>query len=230
MTMNERLNPPNEGPVPHIDLGGYVLGGLSPEEVATFEADLARNPALRSEAEDLADLPRLLALAALVDDEDDDVVPAPAQRVRTLTPKAAPKRQRPLWAAAAAVLLAVGAGAGFLASRQGTASADRQVAFALVEPANIPTATGSADLFRKPVGVGVRLKMSGLTPNEPGSRYECWWVGKNGRVSAGSFQVGPSGEADVVLNVAGSLDGPFKININRVVGTTESKVLTAEVV
>ena len=77
--------------------------------------------------------------------------------------------------------------------------------------------------------VGVRLTMTGLEPNEAGSRYECWWVGRNGKVSAGSFRVGPDGVVDVRLNVAGSLDGPVRINVNKVIATSETTVLTADV-
>jgi anti-sigma-K factor RskA len=232
MTMNEHLDSGSEGPVPHRDLGGFVLGGLTADDHARFEAELAHDSELQREVDELADLPRLLGLAALVDDEDTDVS-VPAQRVVPLAqrPPKPPRRLGSLVAAAAAaVMLMVGFGAGVLTNRTSTPSADREVAFGIVPGTPAPEARGTALLFRQPDGVGVQLKMTGLTPNPPGSRYECWWVGKNGRVSAGSFQVGANGQADVRLNVAGSLDGPFKININTVSGTTETKVLTAEVV
>jgi Anti-sigma-K factor rskA len=231
MTMNERPNSASEGPVPHQDLGGFLLGGLTADEHARFEADLARDPKLQREVDELADLPRLLGLAALVDDEHSDVA-VPPQRVVPLVQRPAKPARRlgPLVAAAAAaVMLMVGFGAGVLANRTSSPSADREVAFGIVAGSPFPEAKGTALLFRQPDGVGVRLKMTGLAPSLPGSRYECWWVGKNGRVAAGSFQVGPNGQTDVRLNVAGSLDGPFKININSVSGTTETKVLTAEV-
>jgi hypothetical protein len=233
MTMNEHLNPASEGPVPHQDLGGFVLGGLTAEETARFEADLARDPKLQQHVDELADLPRLLGLAALVDDEESDTA-VPPRRVVPLVQRSTkqPRRLGSLMAAgaAAAVTLLVGFGAGFLANRTSPPSAERTVAFGVVPGSPSPEAKGTALLFRQPDGVGVQLKMTGLAPSPAGARYECWWVGKNGRVSAGSFQVGSNGETDVRLNVAGSLDGPFKININTVSGTTETKVLTAEVV
>ena len=230
MTMNERTDAANpEGPVPrHADLGAYVLGGLTADEQASFEQTMARDPALRREVDELRDLPRLLALAALVDGEDDVAVPAPViALVRPKLERAAPRRLGVL-AAAAAFALLLGIAGGIVATRQRAAGPDREVALALVDGAPSASARGTAALFRQRDGVGVRLRMSGLPPTEPGSRYECWWVGKNGRVAAGSFQVGADGSADVRLTVAASLDGPFKININKVAGGTETRVLTAE--
>ena len=74
----------------------------------------------------------------------------------------------------------------------------------------------------------MRLELTGLQPTGQGERYECWWVGKAGRVSAGSFQVGPDGRADVRLTVAAKLGNAAVLNINRVSGETESNVLTVQ--
>jgi Anti-sigma-K factor rskA len=229
MTMNERNPTSNaDGPVPHPDLGGFVLGNLTPEEDAHFRAALIEDSKLQREANELADLPRLLGLAALVDDEDDVAVPADI-RPLALPKVARSRRLGPLLAAAAAIVLLLGVGT-VLANRNQRGGADRQVAFSLVDGSPSASARGNAKLFREKDGVGVQLNLSGLEPSEPGSRYECWWVGKNGRVSAGSFQVGLKGTANVRLNVAGSLDGTFRINVNKVSGTTETRVLTAEAV
>ena len=227
MTMNKRNPTSNgEGPVPHPDLGGFVLGNLTPEEDDRFRAALIDDVKLRREADDLADLPWLLALAALVDDEDD--VAVPARVIHLAEPKITRSRRLgPLLAAAAAVVMLLGVGT-FLVRRNQPGGADRQVAFSLVDGSPSAGAGGNAKLFRGNDGVGVQLNLTGLEPSEPGSRYECWWVGRNGKVSAGSFQVGPKGTADVRLNVAGSLGGTFRININKVSGTTEVRVLTAE--
>jgi Anti-sigma-K factor rskA len=227
MTMNERNPTSNaDGSVPHPDLGGFVLGNLTPEEDDNFRAALGEDSKLQHEANELADLPRLLGLAALVDDDDDVTVPA------RVIPLAAPRVARnrrlgPLLAAAAAVVMLLGIGTVVVNQNQ-PGGADRQVAFSLVAGSPAGGARGNAKLFRESDGVGVQLKLTGLETNEPGGRYECWWVGQNGKVSAGSFQVGPKGTADVRLNVAGSLDGTFRININKVSGTTETRVLTAE--
>jgi Anti-sigma-K factor rskA len=228
MTMNPRNVPSNEeGPVPHPDLGGFVLGNLTPEEDDRFRAALVEDPDLRREADELGDLPRLLGLAALIDDENDDIA-LPARVAPIASPKVARSlRLGPLLAAAAAIVLLLGVGT-FFASRNRPGGADRQVAFSLVDGSPSTGARGNAKLFRQQGGVGVQLSLTGLEPTAAGNRYECWWVGKNGKVSAGSFQVGPSGTANVRLNVAGSLDSTFRININKVTGTTETRVLTAE--
>ena len=231
-----------EGPVPHRDLGGFILGSLTADEDVQFRADLADDSGLRREVDELADLPRLLGLAALVDDANDVALPPRAlPSTATLAPSLSPqpivarahrparRRTRGL-AAAAVVAVLVGVGAVLLASRNGTARPDRQVALAV--PSGSATAgdtRGTVALYRENDGVGVRLTMTGLEPNEPGGRYECWWVGRNGKVSAGSFRAGPSGVVDVRLNVAGSLDGPVRINVNKVTGTSEKTVLTADV-
>ena len=231
MTMNERTDAANpEGPVPHADLGAYVLGGLTADEQASFEQTMARDPALRRDVDELRDVPRLLALAALVDGDGEDDVAVPAPVITLVRPKAErTARRRPgVLAAAAAFALLLGIAGGVVATRQRAAGPDREIALALVDGAPSTSARGRAALFRQRDGVGVRLRMTGLPPTEPGSRYECWWVGKNGRVAAGSFQVGADGTADVRLTVAASLDGPFKININKVAGGTETRVLTAE--
>jgi len=229
MTMNERSNAAEEhGPVPHPDLGAYVLGSLTADEQASFEQTMARDPALRREVDELRDVPRLLALAALVDGDGEDDIAVPAPVIELARPASARRRPGLLMAAAAAIALLLGIAGGIVATRTRSAGPDREVALALVEGAPSTSARGTAALYRQRDGVGVRLRMSGLTPTEPGARYECWWVGKNGRVAAGSFQVGADGASDVRLTVAASLDGPFKININKVANGTETRVLTAE--
>jgi hypothetical protein len=227
MTMSDRFDGADDvAPVPHPDLGGFVLGNLTDDEEALFQADLARDPALRREVDDLAGLPHLLGLAALVDDENEVAVPS---RVVSLPPPKPLRTRRvgSLLAAAAAVFALLG-GVAFIANRT-VDGPDRQVALGVVAGTPSSNARGTAALSRVGAGVGVRLKLSGLEPTDPDTRYECWWIGRNGKVSAGSFRVGPSGNADVRMNVAASLDGPFRINVNKVNGATETRVLTAEI-
>lgn len=231
-----------EGPVPHRDLGGFVLGNLTADEDAQFRADLADNPGLQRQVDELADLPRLLGLAALVDDPDDVALPPwDVPSTVTLPPAASyllnaarahgPTRRLARGLAAAAVVaVLVGGAAALLAIRNGSARPDRQVALeAPSGAAAVGNSRGTVALYRENAGVGVRLRMTGLEPNEADSRYECWWVGRNGKVSAGSFRAGPDGAVDVRLNVAGSLDGPVRINVNKVTATSETTVLTADV-
>jgi anti-sigma-K factor RskA len=221
-----------EGRVPHPDLGAYVLGGLNDDERDAFERALSGDARLRAEVDELSGLPDLLALAAQVDDDglDDGRVATPVARPSNLQPPRPASRRTP-WAVAvaASVALVIGASGGVFASRDRSPAPEQAVTFRLVDAASTTGAQGRADLFRRSDGVGVRLRLRGLEPTDAGSRYECWWVGANGRVAAGSFQVGPDGIADVRLTVAGNLDGSFRININRVTNGTETRVLTANV-
>ena len=59
-------------PVPHPDLGGYVLGSLSADEAEAFEAHLAACDTCREEVRELAGLPALLEQTA-------PVVPVPTE-------------------------------------------------------------------------------------------------------------------------------------------------------
>jgi anti-sigma-K factor RskA len=227
--MTVHTDPFDDGPVPHNDLGAYVLGGLEPDEHQAFEQTLASDPELRRHVEDLRGLPDLLALAALVDGDglDDLVVPAPVVPLRRATPGDQGHRAHWPTVAAAAIALLLGILGGTLATRSRSPQPDRTVALALPAGGADSPARGTAELYRQHDGVGVRLRMSALTPTDTGSRYECWWVGATGRVAAGSFQVGADGVADVRLTVAANLNSPFRLNINRVANGTDTNVLTA---
>jgi anti-sigma factor RsiW len=50
--------------VPHVEIAGYVLGKLEPDEAAAFEAHLAGCGHCQQHLEDLEHLPDLLARAA----------------------------------------------------------------------------------------------------------------------------------------------------------------------
>jgi anti-sigma factor RsiW len=50
--------------VPHVEIAGYLLGKLEPEEAAAFEAHLAGCGRCQQHLEDLERLPELLARAA----------------------------------------------------------------------------------------------------------------------------------------------------------------------
>jgi hypothetical protein len=128
---------------------------------------------------------------------------------------------------AVAAALVAALPAAIVASRSGSGGPAIEQELALGPgKAPIAGASGTAELFSEGNGVGVQLELEGLTPTGEDERYECWWVGKAGRVSAGSFQVGPDGTADVRLTVAAELGDGFVLNINRVSGETETNVLT----
>ncbi len=113
-------------------------------------------------------------------------------------------RLRPLPAAlAAAVLLALGVGAGLLAGGEGddgeppaAPGGGAQVALAPVDGRG-GGASGKVSMERSPGGTAT-VKVDGLPPSSRRDFYELWLLGADGRlVSLGSFRVPRSGAAEV---------------------------------
>ena len=192
-------------------VAGYLLGELPPEERAAFEAELERDPALRTEVERLA--PVVSRLEAM---EPATWEPLPELPPLALPPAAAPARERerraawwrrplslrPLPAAAlAVVLLALGIAAGILAggrADEGAVSAGRVVTLVPVEPGQDDGAEGTATLAGN--GDQAIVKLRGLPPSEPGQFYELWLLNTvDDMVALGSFSVPASGELDVTV-------------------------------
>src|SRR5688572_30230941 len=73
---------------PHPDLGGYLLGALTPEETQEFSRHLASCPACRAEVAELSGLPAVLDLAVPQGDEE------PPDRLRARTLAAVEKAAR----------------------------------------------------------------------------------------------------------------------------------------
>lgn len=141
--------------------------------------------------------------------------PAPSRPAGREPPDAAPLRRperagrgtrqravRWMVASAAALLVVAAVGAGvILYGRDGAEPRGTTVALAAVEGA-----TGSGEAVVREVAGGreIRLQVSGLPVNQPGTFYECWLVGPDDapdspkRVSIGTFTVEEDGTADVV--------------------------------
>jgi len=203
-------------------LSDYLLGELRGEERAHFEAELERDPALAGEVERLRpiitrlesldhsawDPPEAPALRPLPTAADAHAPAAePAAPERRAAPRASWWRRalvvRPLAAAAlAAVLLALGVGAGLLLGGGDDAAVDgRVVALDPVEPLG-GKASGSATISAAEGRAKVHL--SGLPPSEEGDFYELWLLNSpEDLVSLGSFEVPASGEVDVTVPLPG---------------------------
>ena len=127
-----------------------------------------------------------------------DVVPADG----VVTPLR-PRQRATRWigAAAAALLLVAAASVGFVLLG-GDGGGTTTVALVA---ADVGTGSGSAVVKQLAQGREVRLSVSGLPPNPPGTYYECWFVGPGdteqqpNRVSAGTFTVGAGGSATVQM-------------------------------
>jgi anti-sigma-K factor RskA len=196
---------------PHPDLAGYVLGALDPGETAAFEQHLAGCDICRAEVAELRGLPELMRRAA-------PPVEVPAglrERTFAAVERAAASRRRGplLRLAAVAAALVVALVGGVVVSQSGGRGEVIEVALA-AQPGQPGRAT--AELRRVEDGVDVRMEVSGLAANPPGSVYECWFVGQGdtleqpNRVSAGTFTVGASGRASLRMHSAADL-GRFRV-------------------
>jgi anti-sigma-K factor RskA len=191
---------------PHIDLGGYVLGVLQPDETAAFEAHLASCAQCRQELGELTGLPSLLEQAAPAaeppphlmdrtfaaieraaeDDGEDrkghvdgDVVPLRAQR-RPEDQRRHRRRTvelRKVLAVAAAVL-AVGFGSVIVRETTRPTPAAAQV-IELTAPGG-GSARAVARIRPTETGGVIEMEVEGLTPPPPGSFFECWLVAAEG--------------------------------------------------
>lgn len=181
-----------------LELGAYVLDGLNPAEAATVEAHLATCRSCSAEAEDLAELPGLLALA---DDAPPDVPPDLRDRTVarvTSYPDTRQRRRRvtALIAAAAALLgVVVGAGGVLVVERD---TPPDEVLTVTDEPV-----TGRVGLRDTPSGMDVELDAAGLPTLEEGY-YQVWLEWPSGhQVSAGTFVPDSRGRVEATLRTGG---------------------------
>jgi anti-sigma-K factor RskA len=197
--------PDQVAPHPHPDLAGYVLGALDPGETAAFEQHLAGCDTCRAEVEELQGLPELMDRAA----PPIEVPPGLRERTFAAVERAAGDRRRApllrLVAVAAALMVALLGGV--VVSQLGGGGRGQVIELALTAQ---PGVSGRATVELRPVddGVAVDMEVSGLAPTQPGTVYECWFVGpgdsleRPNRVSAGTFTVGASGRASLRMHSA----------------------------
>lgn len=181
-------------------LGPFVMGELDAGEARAVEAHLEGCAGCREEAGYLR-----LAHDGLLDLAAVSEAPPAALRDRvvgahrtpaTLPPTPIRRRGIPRLAVAAAVLLMV-LGAAYAPSLLG----DREVAAATLEPtAGAPEAGGEVEIRGAGENMEVRLEAWNLPPCESEEYYELWFVEDEERVSAGTFSIGQSGDAEVSLN------------------------------
>jgi hypothetical protein len=116
-----------------------------------------------------------------------ETVVTPLEAGRTRRTGRAPAWRRPaLLAAAAAIAFALGIGGGLLLNPDDAPQGD-QVALAGTDA--MPAASARVLLDDQPSGVAVTLDVKGLPPAPAGTFYEAWLIGKDGKVSAGTFHL-----------------------------------------
>jgi hypothetical protein len=214
------------------ELGGYVLGGLQPEEAAAVREHLATCAECAAEHASLAGLPRLLVLAAPMAEAGP---PAPALEERVLDaiagerPHRAPRRRRflrPRVLLPAAAALAVIAVALVIALGGGEESAPGGFEVAL-KPVAGATAKGRAVLASGDAGIKMQLWVRGL-PRDPGIVYEVHCDAPGWSASAGTFRADSHGRAYVVLNTAARRGEYDAIRVVRRSRSSETDVLQAK--
>jgi anti-sigma factor RsiW len=214
------------------ELGAYVLGGLEPAEEAAVREHVASCAECAAEHASLAGLPRLLALAAPIEDAGP---PAPALEERVLDavarerPHRAPRRRRllraPVLAGAGAVLAAVAAALVIaLGGGDDAGPAGYQVA---LRPVAGGAAAGRAELAGADGGTELHLWVSGL-PRDPAIVYEVQCDAPNWSASAGTFRADSHGRAYVVLTTAARRGEYDAIRVVRRAGASSTDVLQAK--
>jgi hypothetical protein len=185
------------------ELGGYVLGGLEADEreaVQTHTADCRR---CRDELAELAETSRLLALLP------PGTRPAPAdlkQRVLRRHRKARAPRTLLI---AAAITLAVLAGAGITLLWHRPPPPEAVLTLRGLEPAGV---SGQAGLRQLPNGVRIDLDLADLHPASEGY-YHGWLHRGERRVSAGTFVATGDRQAQVQLLCGGQLEDYDRLTI-----------------
>lgn len=199
----------------------YALGALTPDERAGFEAHLAECATCRADVQAFREVVGLLAHAApgaAPPAALRDRILREARRVRPFGVRRAPAR--PWLAAAAALVLALGAAYGWWRERAARDAASRALAAAqdtiavrdsLVATLLAPdvgtaalAATGrppSARLFWNPSRHRVVVAVFDVPPAPAGRTYQLWAIAQGKPVSLGVFNTGPSGRFTAQLAV-----------------------------
>jgi hypothetical protein len=189
-----------------IELGGYVLGGLTEDERALVETHASACARCRSELHELEGTSRLLTALR------PRTPPAPADLAHRVLSDHRRGAHRPrTWLVAAALLMTVLAGlaAGTaLDGWRGTPAPDAVLALQGEDGGGL---RGEAALRQTPNGIDVQLALTGVAGSDEGY-YHLWLHRGERRVSAGTF-VGADGEARVRLTCGGRLDDYGRLSL-----------------
>jgi hypothetical protein len=183
--------------------GGFVLGGLEPEECDQVEDHLASCVACRDEVDGLVALPALLDVIA------EDPPRAPADLLHRVLRRAPPRRRGPLLVAAACLLLGLAGGAVGMTLVQAPSPADLSLPIAGVPHEAV---VGEAALRQVDAGVRVDLELAGVRPSDEGY-YHAWLHRGERRASAGTFVGPPDGAVAIQLLCGGRLEDYERLTV-----------------
>ena len=191
-------------------LGPYLLGELTEADERDLERHLQECPGCRDEMARVRQTHTSLRRLAASE-------PPPELKAKVLARVSRQTATRSIggwyWAsAAAAVLLVAVLGVGLLRSLTGDPSA----AVPLTATALAPKAGGEARVGEVGRNLRVELEVWGMPALEEGEYYEMWYYAENGgRISCGTFRVGPEGRATVSLSAPASAASYPEIEITR---------------
>ena len=211
-----------------LELGGYILGALEPEEEAAVREHLATCAQCAAEHASMTGLPRLLALAAPMAEAGP---PAPAVEERVLDAIAGERQRSPrrrllrlrVLVPAAAALAAVAVALVIALGGGDEPAPGFEVA---LKPVAGQTASGRAVLASADAGIKMQLWVRGL-PRDPGIVYEVHCDAPGWSASAGTFRVDSHGRAYVELNTAARRGEYDAIRVVRRSRSSETDVLQA---
>ncbi len=191
-------------------LGPYLLGGLTVEEERGLERHLEECPACRSELTRLRQTHDHLRKLAASE-------PPPELKARVLTQVRSEPGSRPgggwFWASVAAALLVVAVlGVGLLQVL--TSGSSTGVPLTATDLA--PEAGGEVRVEEVGQNFRVDLEVWGMPELEEDEYYEMWYYAEDGgRISCGTFRVGPEGRIAVDLSAPATAGDYPEIEITR---------------
>jgi anti-sigma-K factor RskA len=192
-------------------LGSYVLGELSVEEERELERHLEECARCRRELERVRQTHNLLRQLA-ADEPPAELKEQVLAQVRTETPARSIGGWW-FWTSVAAALLVVAVlGVGLFREITG----DPSSAVPLTATALAPEAGGEARIEEVGENFQVELEVWDMPELEKGEYYEMWYYAEDGgRISCGTFRVGPEGRTTVNLTAPASAREYPEIEITR---------------
>ena len=178
-------------------LGPYLLGELSDEEEHTLERHLEECPGCLYELDRVRRTHNLLRQVAANEPPPELKSQVLARAKEQIT--TCPRSRWGLWVpAAAALLIAAVFGVGFLRTMTGDSGAK---AVPLTATTLAPRAGGEVQAEEAGENFRVALKVWGMSELQEDEYYEMWYYAEDGgRISCGTFRVGPEGRTTVNLS------------------------------
>jgi hypothetical protein len=235
MSTPESANPTND----HVDMAGYVMEMLTPEEKQRADEHLAVCADCRGEIDSLREWSAALAEVPepmLLDGPPEDADLLLQRTLRQVRQESSGRRHRrlALVSAAAAVVMAVAIGGGIVVGRDTAPVPGAQPTASVVAGTRTATGTDSVTGARMTVSVEPAagwVRVNALVAGIPaGEKCKLEVVGRDGTaVLAGSWLVSAAGEAKGTPLNGSALIDPAEVTAVRVVNTTGKQFVNVSV-